>query len=186
THIPPSTAMPTITPTAAPPVIQAMSASSITRSGATITWTTNLPATSQVEFGAAGGDVSRSNVDASLISGHRQVLVGLTAGVAYHYHVRSVSAGGALSISTEGTFVTTPEGTGPDIVGVTVRRLTATTAAIGWSTDSGAVGQVEYGANSNYGAFTLLKLFGAPVQEILLTDLRPATDYHFRVNGWDG
>jgi hypothetical protein len=169
-----------------PPLIQAVSANSITRSGATITWTTNIPATSQIEFGTAAGDVSRTTVDASLVSGHRLVLTGLTAGVGYHYRVRSVSAGGALSVSAESIFVTTPEGTGPDIANVSVRRLTATTAIIGWSTDTGSVAQVEYGATSNYGAFTLLKLFGAPSQEILLTGLRPATDYHYRINAWDG
>jgi len=122
-----------------------------------------------------------------LITGHRVVLTGLTAGATYHYQVRSVSAGGALSTSGESIFVTTPEGTGPDIAGVSLRRLTATTAIIGWSTDTGSVAQIEYGATSNYGAFTLLKLFGvSPPQEMLLTGLRPATDYHFRINAWDG
>ncbi len=184
--IPTSTTTPTITPTAAPALIQTISASGITRSGATITWSTNIPATSQVEFGTGAGDVTRSTVDASLITGHRQVLIGLTAGVTYHYHVRSVSPGGALSISGESIFVTTPEGAGPDIVGVSVSRLTATTAAIGWSSDTGTVAQVEYGTTSNYGGFTLLKLFGVPTQQILLTGLRPGTDYHFRINAWDG
>jgi hypothetical protein len=164
-----------------------MSASSITRSGATITWTTNIPATSQVEFGTTSGPASRSTADASLITGHRVVLTGLTAGTTYRYLVRSVGAGGALTTSGEGILVTSPEGTGPDIANASVRRLTATTALIGWSTDTGSVAQIEYGATSNYGAFTLLKLFGAiPSQEMLLTGLRPATDYHFRINAWDG
>ena len=130
--------------------------------------------------------MSRTTVDASLVTGHRQVLVGLTPGVTYRYRLRSVSAGGALSISSDAIFVTSPEGTGPDLVSVAVRRLTATTAAIGWMTDSGTVAQVEYGSTPNYGAFTLLKLFGSPFQEILVTGLRPATDYHFRINAWDG
>jgi hypothetical protein len=131
--------------------------------------------------------VARSTVDASLITGHRQVLTGLKPGATYRFRVRSVGAGGALSTSGDTIFVTAPEGTGPDITNVSVRRLTATTAILGWSTDTGTVAQIEYGATSNYGAFTLLKLFGAvPSQDMLLTGLRPATDYHFRINAWDG
>src|SRR5205085_8211584 len=96
------------------------------------------------------------------------------------------SAAGAVTISGDNIFLTSPDGTGPDLVGVSVRRVTATTATIGWNTDTGAVAQVEYGATANYGAFTLLRLFSGPGQEILLTGLLPATNYHFRVNAWDG
>jgi hypothetical protein len=125
-------------------------------------------------------------VDTSLAINHRQVLTGLTAGVTYHYRLRSVSTDGALGISGEGTFVTRPEGVGPDIANVSLRGLTATTATIGWNTDTGTVAQIEYGTTADYSAFTLLKLFGAPSQQILLTGLQPATDYHFRIKSWDG
>jgi hypothetical protein len=69
---------------------------------------------------------------------------------------------------------------------MTVRRVTSTTATLGWLTGTGGVAQVEYGTTSNYGAFTLLKVFAFPAQEMLLTGLRPLTDYHFRVKAWDG
>ena len=42
------------------------------------------------------------------------------------------------------------------------------------------------GPTANYGAFTLLKVFALPAQEMLLTGLRPATTYHFRIKAWDG
>jgi hypothetical protein len=47
------------------------------------------------------------------------------------------------------------------------------------------VAQVEYGPTWDYGAFTLLKVFTSPAQEMVLTGLRPATEYHFRVKSWD-
>jgi hypothetical protein len=125
-------------------------------------------------------------VDVSLVISHRQVLTGLTPGATYHYRVRSVSAAGALAISPDNIVVTTPAGSGPEIGNITVRRITGSTAAIGWATTGGAVAQVEYGPTANYGAFTLLKVFGSPSQEMQLTGLRPGTDYHFRIKAWDG
>jgi hypothetical protein len=148
-----------------------------------VSWTTSRLATSQVEFGADAPQVVR---DTSLVTSHQVVLTGLTPGSTYHYRVRSVTAAGGLSISPEATFATSPAGSGPEIGSVVARQLTGTMAWLDWSTSSGNVAQVEYGTTANYGAFTLLKVFGSPAQEMVLTDLQPATQYHFRVKAWDG
>jgi hypothetical protein len=174
-----------VRPTPVAPQVQAVAVSSLTRSGATLTWITDLPSTSQVEFGTTALNVSRAPVDASLATVHRSVLTGLQAGTTYRYRVRSVSASGGLGISAEGIFVTTPLGSGPEVNGLTARRLTSTTAMLSWLTGSGSVAQVEYGSTANYGQFTLLKAFASPTQEVLLTGLQPATTYHFRVKAWD-
>ena len=186
TLIPTPTSTPTVTPTVIPPLATGISASNITRSGATITWTTNVPSTSQVDFGTDVGQPLRSAVDASLVTSHRQVLYGLAPGATYHYRVRSVLASGGTGISGDSTFVTAPDGSGPELIGVSAQRVTSTTASLGWTTSTGTVAQVEYGATRNYGAFTLLKIFALPAQEMLLMGLRPATSYHFRINAWDG
>jgi hypothetical protein len=159
-----------------------LASSSITRSSATISWTTSRLTTSQVEFGAGAPQVV---VDASLLTSHQMVLAGLNPGTTYRYRVRSVTASGGLSISPDATFVTSPAGSGPEIGSASARQLTGTTATLAWSTSSGNVAQVEYGTTANYGAFTLLKVFASPAQEMILTDLRPATEYHFRVKAWD-
>ncbi|HEY0582942.1 MAG TPA: fibronectin type III domain-containing protein, partial [Chloroflexota bacterium] len=102
TAIPTFTLSPTVTPAPVAPQVQAVAVSSLTRSGATLTWTTDAPSTSQVEFGTSALDVSRSPVDASLVTVHRSVVTGLQAGTTYRYRVRSVSASGGLGISAEG------------------------------------------------------------------------------------
>jgi hypothetical protein len=165
-----------------PAQLFALSTSSITRSSATVSWTTSRPATSQVEFGVDAPQVIR---DTSLVTSHHVVLTGLTPCTTYRYRVRSVTAGGGLSISPESTFATSAAGSGPEIGSAVARRLTGTMAWLDWSTSSGIVAQVEYGTTANYGAFTLLKAFSSPAQEMVLTDLRPATQYHFRVKAWD-
>jgi hypothetical protein len=185
TPTPTSTATPTNTPAPVAPVSTDLGVSSLTRSSATISWTTDVPATSQVEFGTTPLDALRSRVDASLVTSHRQVLTGLKAGTTYNFRVRSVSASGGLGVSPPTALTTAPAGSGPEIGNVSVRQLTGTTATIAWSTATGTVGHVEYGPTPNYGASTLLKIFKAPAQETLVTDLTPATEYHFRVKSWD-
>ncbi len=89
-----------------PPVISAVNASGITSSGATITWTTDVPATSQVEYGLTTSYGSSTPVDSILVTGHTQALSGLAANTLYHYRVRSRGANGLEAISGDFTFTT--------------------------------------------------------------------------------
>jgi len=75
---------------------------------------------------------------------------------------------------------------GPEVGDLTPQQATSTTASVSWASSTGTVAQVEFGTTANYGSFTLLKVFAAPAQEMVLTGLRPATDYHVRVKAWDG
>jgi hypothetical protein len=167
------------------PVASSIGVSSLTRSSATITWTTDVAATSQVEFGTSPIETLRSRVDATLVTSHHQVLTGLRPGATYRFRVRSTSAGGGLGVSQDAFLTTLPAGSGPEIGSVSVRQLTGTTATITWTTATGTVSHLEYGLTSDYGALTLLKAFAAPAQEQLVTNLAPATEYHFRVKSWD-
>jgi hypothetical protein len=168
-----------------PPQITAIFSSSLTRSSATITWITSVPATSQVEYGTFAVDAFRSPIDPSLVTAHRVVLTGLLPGTQYRFHVRGTSASGGSSISVESSLVTAPAGSGPEIADIAVQQATGTTATVGWATSTGSVAQVEYGTTFNYGSFTLLRVFNSPSQSMTLTGLRPATTYHIRVKAWD-
>jgi hypothetical protein len=150
-----------------------------------VTWSTTLPTTSQVEYGALAGGVVRSPLDPSLVTVHSVVLAGLQPDTTYHFHARSTTAAGAATNSFESTFVTAPLGTGPEVTDLIVEQATSTLVRVGWSTSTGTVAQVEYGATANYGSFTLLKVYGQPSQEMLLAGLTPATTYHYRVKAWD-
>lgn len=187
-----STATPTVmptpssTPTAVPPSILDLASSSITRSSATITWTTDQPASSQVDY-AGSGDLSlKTSRDPSLVTSHRVVLDALQPGATYSFMVRSATAGGGVSVSGLKTLMTAPAGSGPELAGLSVLQATGSTVTVGWITATGSVAQVEYGTTANYGAFTLLQIFNGPNQKMQLSGLRPATLYHFRVKAWDG
>jgi hypothetical protein len=161
-----------------------LAVSSITRSSATVTWTTSLPSTSQVEYGSLPS-LSRSSLDRSLVSTHSVVLTGLLPGTTYRFHALSATAAGVTVTSLDNTFATPPAGTGPDVGDPAVEQATATFVRVGWSTSTGNVAQVEYGPTANYGAFTLLQVYSGPDQDMTLTGLQPATTYHYRVKAWD-
>ncbi len=89
-----------------PPVISAVSAGGITSSGATITWTTDVPASSQVEYGLTTSYGASTLLDSTLVTGHTQALSGLAANTLYHYRVRSRGANGLEVISGDFTLTT--------------------------------------------------------------------------------
>jgi hypothetical protein len=162
-----------------------LAVSSITRSSATITWTTTAPSTSQVEFDAPPSPLSRSPLDPSLVTVHSVVLTGLHPATMYQFHALSTNSVGAPTASPDNSFITAPPGSGPDVTDPVVQQATGSLARVGWSTSTGTVAQVEYGTSANYGSFTLLQVYGGPAQDMALTGLRPATLYHFRVKEWD-
>jgi hypothetical protein len=104
-EIPPATAI-TPPPDTSPPVISGVAASAIGQTQATITWTTNEPASTQVAYGATSAYGATTATDASLTTSHSQVLSGLTAGTTYHYQVRSTDAAGYPAISVDASFTT--------------------------------------------------------------------------------
>jgi hypothetical protein len=185
TSTPTMTATATATPTPFPAIIADVTSSSLTRSSATITWTTTQPTTSQVDYGGPTDVAPRTSRDASLLTAHRVVLVGLLPGTAYHFQVRGTTPAGAVSVSPTNVLITAEPGSGPEVVDAAVLQATGTTATLGWATSTGTVAQIEYGATTNYGAFTLLKVFSGPGQQMALSGLQPATIYHFRVKAWD-
>lgn len=80
------------------PILSGIAASSVSSTSATISWTTNEPADSQVEFGTTASYGSFSSVDTANVTGHSVILNGLIAGTVYHFRVRSRSLSGYLTI----------------------------------------------------------------------------------------
>jgi hypothetical protein len=89
-----------------PPVLSGIASSNITPSGATIGWTSNEPATSQVDYGLTTSYGMSTTLDNALLVSHSQVLSGLTSSTLYHYRVKSRDAAGNLATSGDNTFTT--------------------------------------------------------------------------------
>jgi hypothetical protein len=103
---------------ATPPVISGISATGITGTGATISWTTNEPANGQVEYGVTTAYGTTSALQAALTTPHTVTLSGLTGNTLYHYRIRSADAAGNLALSSDQTF-TTSDTIPPSVIDVT-------------------------------------------------------------------
>ncbi len=95
-------------PDTTPPVISNIQAS-VTSSTATISWTTNEPASSWVKYGYSAGNYDQPSVlDSALITSHSQALSGLASNITYHYQVISVDAASNVTSSADQTLTTSP------------------------------------------------------------------------------
>ncbi|MBI3547520.1 MAG: fibronectin type III domain-containing protein [Elusimicrobia bacterium] len=89
-----------------PLVISGVTSSAITSNSASISWTTDGPGDSQVEYGATASYGTLSPLTSTLSSAHSVSVSGLSPSSTYHYRVRSKNSGGVLSVSSDNTFTT--------------------------------------------------------------------------------
>jgi hypothetical protein len=86
------------------PTITSVSSSSVTNSGATISWSTDEASDTQVQYGMTTGYGSTTTLNPSRVTSHSATLTGLAAGTTYHYRVLSRDAAGNLAVSGDFTF----------------------------------------------------------------------------------
>jgi hypothetical protein len=98
---------PAPTPPAAP-VISSIASSTVTASAATITWTTDENANSQIDYGTTAAYGATTTLNSVLTISHSVALSGLSAATVYHFQVRSTDAYGNLTVSTDQIFMTPP------------------------------------------------------------------------------
>lgn len=91
-----------------PPVIRDVSTSSGTDTSITITWTTNKPATSVVDYGKET-NYGLNASSAELTTNHSLSLTGLEPNTAYHFQVSSGDEAGNKASSADDIFVTAQE-----------------------------------------------------------------------------
>lgn len=174
-------------PDTTPPTISNIQASNIIQTSAKITWTTDEPATSQVEYGKTTSYGNQTPLDSALVTSHSVDLSGLSPGTTYHYRVKSKDAAGNSAVSGDKTFTTAAEEdtTPPTISNTQAKNITETQATITWNTNEPATSQVEYGTTKSYGSSTPLDSSLVTFHSVKLSGLFPETLYHYRVKSKD-
>jgi parallel beta-helix repeat protein len=88
-----------------PPVISSIVIDAITNTSAVITWITDQPSDSLVEYGTTA-NYDLSMPDTSMVTSHSITLTNLTMGTTYHFRVTSTNSYGLSSSSADDTFTT--------------------------------------------------------------------------------
>ena len=165
------------------PTISAVTATGISGSAATITWTTNEAATSRVEYGLTTSYGSMTPLDSTLVTSHTMALTGLSPSTTYRYRVRSIDAAGNERVGTNNTFTTaagadtTPPSVPTGLVGIAVSPAQVN---LTWnaSTDNvGVTGYIVFRNGTQVGTPTTTSFSD--------TGLSRATSYSYTVSARD-
>ena len=174
----------TVNNDATPPTISAVTASAISASGATITWTTNELSDSQVEYGLTTAYGNSTALETSAVTTHSQGLSGTAAGTVYHYRVKSRDAAGNLAVSGDFTFATLAT-SDPSVVMVgswTLDERSGTTA--GDSSGSGNTGSLINGPTWTVGNLGGALAFDGTSQYVNVPDTPALNAYPLTVAVW--
>jgi hypothetical protein len=134
-----------------------------------ITWTTDVAASSQVDYGTTALLGLSTPYDPARSTAHAVQLPGMVAGATYYFRVRSRNDAGTEYVSGIGSF-TNPGGF-------------YSHGLIQWTTDVPATSQVEYGTAITYGTLSPLIDTNTRVlfHSVQLLGLTPGQTYHYRV-----
>ena len=159
-----------------------------TNSTATITWVTDEPSTSKIDYGVDNN--YGSNVDDStLATSHSLTLSGLSANTTYHYQATSSDSSNNDASSVGLTFTTDDNApatdiTPPVISNIQVSALTHTSATITWDTDEQSNSEIDYGLSTSFGS-NLNVASQTIAHSLTLSSLMPDTNYHYQISATD-
>jgi predicted GH43/DUF377 family glycosyl hydrolase len=169
-----------------PPVVTNLAVDSITDRMALVSWDTDEPSDSLVEYGTGGAPPSQSSSSRPVL--HHQVLLqGLAANTRYTVWAKSIDTagngpgrGGPVQFSTRSG----RDSSAPVISGLAVKGATASLAIACWETDEPATGAADFGSGGDLSRTVTESGFGR-VHSVVLNGLLPLSTYGLRVHGRD-
>lgn len=173
------------------PTISSVSNSSITSTGATITWTTNESSDSTVGFSLnTSFDQEQGSTTATTF--HNITLVNLAPETTYYYQVKSRDDGGNLGTDNNSgagySFTTLAGGDElvPVISDVTISDITDHTAKVSWNTNENSNSLIDYSRNSGVFTSTTGQYQDNTISHsVNLRGLDPSTAYYLQARSID-
>jgi len=161
--------------------IQSILENSVNEADAVIAWQTNIPASSQVEYGTTEALGMSSALDMEMVTDHTVRLDNLEPGTTYFYKVISTDAGGVTAVSSSDQFTTVlpPDNVPPVILDLKITQVSDIGAVISWKTDEKASSLIRFGTTTSYSQKIDVNTNLSLEHSIVLKDLYPSTTYHF-------
>ncbi len=177
----------TVASNVANPLITGVAASNVTSTAAVINWTTDQPATAQVNYGTTTGYGTLTPRTTALVRGQSVSIAGLTPNTTYNYQVTSANSSGASTTSANYTFATPSASATPPSIGyVAFWGVNNTGVTISWSSDVNTNTVVAYGTTPALGQLYTNTAAGSTSTAshgAVLTGLAPGTKYYFVAQG---
>ncbi len=138
-----------------PPAISNISISNVTQNSVNVSWKTDEPADSQLEYGESENYGETTVLNQFLTLEHTASLSMLKTNTEYHFRVKSKDGEGNSSVSGNQTITTLKQAaaadtTPPVISGINSANVTFSSAKIIWTTNEPATSRVEYGTNEEF------------------------------------
>ena len=171
-------------------VFSVVEAQSVGTSTVTITWHTDLPSDSRVEYGVSSQLGQISLLDTALTTSHSVTLVGLQQDTNYIFRVVSQPVGApAATVSGNHEFDTLAVPTlttiPANVSSVMSTNVGTSTATISWMTDKNTTGQIFYGITTEYPQQSGVDFTMRASHSFTLTNLTPSVLYHYHVRSAD-
>lgn len=157
---------------------------------ATLTWTTDEPATSQVFYGQSSVidfNHSLSVYQPELVQNHSIKIPGLSPNTTYYFIVRSQDFFRNAALSAISSFKTmTPDSVRPEIYWMQASQITDKEAVIDWSTNEPTTGRVYYDTIVNPQTSPKeTDISFSSFHSVKLKDLIPNTNYQYIIEATD-
>ena len=170
-----------------PQMIQTPKLIYLTERAATLSWTTDEPSDTFIEYGTDSLNIQKAEPD--FVTQHQITLTNLTPQTTYQYQISATDEpGNQADPSDIFTFTTEarPDTEPPALSGpIEIGRITESSATIIWATSELSDSAVKYSTNAD--ALDLVAGSAADViaHEVILTNLLPATAYTFIIESTD-
>ncbi len=151
-----------------------------------ISWTTNVPATSEVTY-SAQGQPAQDKLDSQMVSEHSVTILGLADDSVYSLVARSRDGQGNAALSETQTFRTALDTRPPKIADVVVKSAVRGSGSdargqiiVSWHTDEPSTSQVSFGQGSQNGELNSRTAEDAKLVTehlVIVSDLTPSKVY---------
>jgi hypothetical protein len=154
-----------------------------------VSWTTNVPATSDITYGQPG-QAQQEDINSDFVTNHSMTISNMPYNTPYDLVARSTDELGNTAVSDQQVFHTGLDTRPPIISDITIQPSIRGTGAsaqgqlvISWKTDKAGTSQVAYGEGSsgNYSAKTAEDTALVTNHVVVVSNLSTSEVYHLQV-----